>query len=87
MMKNKRAPDFVNQEGYERLGNEIVILAAKDYKRALKVLQKDSNNYTALAEVNSIERFFHGRLYSAITTIDPDVMIRKLREDVGYDEP
>lgn len=85
-MKNKRAPDFVNQEGYERLGNEIIILAAKDYKRALKVLQKDPDNYTALGEVDSIERFFHGRLYGAITNIDPDVLIRKLKEDVGYDK-
>lgn len=85
-MKNKRAPDGVNQEGYERLGNEIIILATRDYRSALKILQKDPDNYTAQSEVDSIERFFHGRLYSAITDIDPDVLIRKLREDVGYDK-
>ncbi|MDY2594633.1 MAG: hypothetical protein SOW34_07015 [Oliverpabstia sp.] len=81
-MVQSRCIEGCNQEGYERLGREIIVLAAKDYKVALKRLRKDPGNYMAEREIKEIEAFFHGSLYAAITTMDPDVILRKLRQEV-----
>ncbi len=67
-------------EPYERLGNAIIIQAARDYKLALRRLFRNRNNSDAVREVEEIERFFHSELYGALTEVDPDMLIRKLRE-------
>ncbi len=70
-------------ENYEALANAIVALAAKDYMKALKALKKNPENKSALAEKNSIEKFFRSDLYSLYTSLDPDYLINRLKEEVG----
>lgn len=60
---------------YEELANAIVLQAVKDYR-----LHDDEQ------ELASIERFFRSGWFSVLTSINPEMLISKLRkEKVRYD--
>ncbi|CAB1255194.1 conserved protein of unknown function [Ruminococcaceae bacterium BL-6] len=60
---------------YEELANAIVLQAVKDYR-----LHDDER------ELASIERFFRSGWFSTLTSINPEMLISKLRkEKVRYD--
>lgn len=71
-----------NMEAYEGLANAIVILAAKDYRRTLKKLSRNHNNLDALSEKSRLERFFRSGWFGVLTAVDPEMLIRKLQEEV-----
>ena len=77
MNKNYRA------DPYENLANAIVAQAAKDYLHALKKLKKNPGNRTAMDEAMRLEKFFHSGWYGVLTSVDPDYLIRRLREKVA----
>ena len=68
---------------YENLANAIVGQAAKDYLSALKKLKKNPRNKMAMDEAMRLEKFFHSGWYGVLTSVDPDYLIRKLREKVA----
>jgi len=60
---------------YEELANAIVLQAVKDYR-----LPDDEQ------ELASIERFFRSGWFNTLTSIDPEMLISKLRkEKVRYE--
>ncbi len=60
---------------YEELANAIVLQAVNDYR-----LHDDEK------ELVSIERFFRSGWFSTLTSINPEMLISKLRkEKVRYD--
>ena len=60
---------------YEELANAIVLQAVKDYRL------NDGEQ-----ELASIERFFRSGWFSTLTSINPEMLISKLRkEKVRYD--
>lgn len=60
---------------YEELANAIVLQAVKDYR-----LHEDEQ------ELASIERFFRSGWFNTLTSIDPEMLISKLRkEKVRYE--
>ena len=60
---------------YEELANAIVLQAVKDYR-----LHDDEQ------ELASIERFFRSGWFSTLTSINPEMLISKLRkEKMRYD--
>ena len=60
---------------YEELANAIVLQAVKDYR-----LHDDEQ------ELASIERFFRSGWFSTLTSINPEMLISKLRkEKVHYE--
>jgi hypothetical protein len=67
---------------YERLANAIILQAVKDYRGALKRLEKYPNRGIDLYKKQEVERFFRSRWYSCLTTVDPEMLIRKLNEEV-----
>lgn len=67
---------------YEKLANAIVLEAVKDYRKALKKLSKYPNNTDALTEKDSCERFFRSKWYGELTSVDGEMLIRKLQEEV-----
>lgn len=69
-------------DGYIKLGNSIIILAANDYRDVLKKLKKHPSSTVLKGSKQEIEHFFHSNLYAAITSIDPDMLIRRLNEEV-----
>jgi hypothetical protein len=59
---------------YENLANAIIMQAVKDYR-----------NTTSPSEIKSIERFFRSDLFSALTSVDPEFLIKRLREERKHD--
>ena len=60
---------------YEELANAIILQAVKDYR-----LHDDEQ------ELASIERFFRSGWFGVLTSINPEMLISKLRkEKVRYD--
>ena len=55
---------------YEELANAIVLEAVKDYR-----LHDDEQ------ELSSIERFFRSVWFSTLTSINPEMLISKLRKE------
>ena len=68
---------------YQNLANAIVAQEAEDYLSALKRLKKNPRNRTAMDEAMQMEKFFHSGWYEILTDVDPDYLIRKLREKVA----
>ena len=67
---------------YERLSNAIVLRAVKDYRNALKRLKKHPQNEKALNTKREVERFFRSDWYASLTTVDPEMLITKLKKEV-----
>ena len=55
---------------YENLANAIILQAVKDYRLP------DNES-----ELKKIERFFHSDWFSVLTSLDPDLLIQKLRKE------
>lgn len=71
------------EKPYEELANAIVILAAKDYKQALRALMRDPESSPAQQRVNSIEHFFCSQWYRQLTKVDGHLLLKKLKEAVA----
>ena len=67
---------------YQELANAIVVRAAEDYRDALKKLKFNPNNRIALDTAKECERFFRSQWYQALTTVDGEMLMRKLRQEV-----
>lgn len=67
---------------YENLANAIVLSAVKDYRTALKRVARHPKDRDGLATKNECERFFRSGWFGILTSIDPEVLIRKLQMEV-----
>ena len=77
--KRGRVEDY----DYERLAEQIIIRAAKDYRNALKRLYKHPENPTALATKEEIEMFFYSQWFTVLTKVNPNVIIKGIQEEIG----
>ena len=59
---------------YEKLANAIIMQAVKDYR--------NTNN---LSDIASIESFFRSDWFSVLTSVDPEFLIKRLREERKHD--
>lgn len=66
---------------YENLVNAIVLQAVKDYRDALKRLKKKPSNQATLSDTMECEYFFRSGWYAALTNVDGEYFIYKLREE------
>lgn len=71
-----------NINPYEGLANGIVLQAVKDYRDANKKLARGRNNQEASRMKQECLRFFRSGWFGALTTIDPEFLIKKLDEEV-----
>lgn len=67
---------------YENLANAIVLQAVKDYRSALKRIKMNPSNKDAMSDAMECERFFRSGWYSALTKVDGEYLINKLRGEV-----
>lgn len=70
-------------EKYEDLANAIVLTAVKDYRVALRKLNKHPRNQAAINTKEEVERFFHSDWYKLLTGLDPDMLIKQLNKEVA----
>lgn len=68
--------------GYEQLANAIIMQAVKDYRCALKRIRMAPANKAAMSDAMECERFFRSQWYSALTSVDGEYLINRLREEV-----
>jgi len=68
--------------GYQELGNAVIIQACKDYRKSIRILKKSPTNALAKSDCKSIEQFFHSALFDSLTNLDGNVLIEKLRREV-----
>lgn len=66
---------------YENLANAIIVQACDDYRAGLKKIKKNPENRAAIDEALRIEKFFHSGWFGALTTVDGDFLIRRIREE------
>ena len=67
---------------YTGLANAIILQAVKDYRSTLKKLSRGRNNKDAKNMKEEVERFFRSGWFGMLTQIDPEMLIRKLQEEV-----
>lgn len=68
---------------YEELANAIILQAVQDYRRALRVLRRKPKDLPADDTKTEVERFFLSDWFQALTNIDGEYMVKKLREEAG----
>ena len=68
---------------YEELANAIILQAVKDYRKALRILSRYPYNRPVQYELGSIERFFRSEWFGILTRLDPETLIRRLREEAA----
>ena len=70
------------QEAYENLANAIVLSTVKDYKAALIRLKRNPESKSAADDVKRQEKFFYSSWYEVLTDLNPDYLIRKMKDMV-----
>lgn len=71
----------LSENPYEALANAIVLQAVNDYRTASKKVKKNPESKDAIQEALSIEKFFRSPWYEALTTVDGEFLIRKIRAE------
>ena len=69
-------------DNYNNLANAIILQAVKDYRKALRTLSINPNNRSAQYERRRIEQFFRSSWFGVLTSIDPEMLITKLKAEV-----
>lgn len=70
-------------EHYQNLANTIILMAVKDYRDALKKLKKRPRYGPAQDMKNEVERFFRSDWYRELTSVDGEILIKKLQAEVS----
>ena len=66
---------------YENLANAIILRAVEDYREALRDLEVNPRYPLALRTVSDVERFFRSGWFSALTSLDGVVLMKKLQKE------
>ena len=66
---------------YVSLANAIILMAVRDYRTASKKRKKHPKNKDAKLIVEDCERFFRSDWFTALTSVDGELLIKKLQEE------
>ncbi len=67
---------------YENLANAIILRAVEDYREAQRDLKYNPSYSPALYTVSEVERFFRSGWFSTLTSLNGEVLIRKLQKEM-----
>ena len=70
------------EDPYTGLANAIILQAVKDYRDAIKKLSRGRVNKDAEIKKKEVLNFFRSDWFGVLTEIDPEMLIRKLDEEV-----
>ncbi len=65
---------------FDDFRNAIIVRAAKDYKLAVRKLEKDPSDIAALIDKVNIENFFCSEWFSVLSDACGETMLNKLKE-------
>ena len=84
LQNNQKQSDIGHiDDAYTKLANAIIEQAVKDYRVALRKLNKNLENETGKRVKRDVERFFQSRWFEVLTSIDPKILIQKLEAEIG----
>jgi len=66
---------------YEELANAIVLQAVTDYRNARKTLKIRPKDRDAMYTTKEVIAFFRSDYFKVLTSIDPELLISKLRKE------
>lgn len=67
---------------YTNLANAIILLAVKDYRRALRRQKKFPEDKIVKTRKLECERFFRSGWFEVLTSLDGEVLLDKLYQEV-----
>lgn len=70
------------RDNWEDLANAIVVQAANDYRRALRVLKAHPSYASAVKVKTEVEQFFRSEWYRSLSSVDGEVLIKRLNAEV-----
>lgn len=71
------------EDGYQNLANAIVIQAVRDFRKCAKIIKRRGyGSKEAVNEMRSIAEFIKSSWFKTLTSIDPDYLLEKLKEEV-----
>ena len=68
---------------FENLTNAIILQAVKDYRKTLSRCIRHPEKLDYREDKATLEQFFRSGWFSFLTDIDPEMLIRKLGEEVA----
>ena len=71
----------MNLSHYERLANAIIMQAVTDYRNARKTLRSCPKDGDAIYNPKEVIAFFRSDYFKVLTSIDPELLISKLRKE------
>ena len=74
------------EDSYERLAHAIILSAVSDYRAALKRVKRNQRIKTAIDEALRIEKFFRSPWYQQLTSVDRELLIRRLQDEIRQSE-
>lgn len=80
--KTMQVQPLIMEDGFTNLASAIILQAVKDYRDALKTLEKNPYSIDANKMKSNGERFFRSKWFSQVTSIDGNMLLKKLREEV-----
>jgi len=71
---------------YEDLAQAIVLSGVKDWRAAVKKLEKRPKHEPSQQVKAECERFFRSRWIGILTSLDGAAILRRLKQEVGIDD-
>lgn len=71
--------DKLIEENYKELANAIILMAVKDYRKALKRLKRYPDSDKALRTKRECERFFRSEYFEILTNLNGRELEQKLK--------
>jgi len=85
-VKELREEEYNILRGWGGMAESTVMQAAEDYRKALKKLLRKPDDMQARETKEENEDFFRHGWFRKAYHIEPDYMIRKLKEEIGWTE-
>ena len=69
---------------YANLANAIILQAVKDFRKCIKVGKRNGRNKEqAIREMRKIVEFIKSPWFRVLTNLDPQILLKKLEEEVN----
>lgn len=70
---------------YEDLANAIVLMAVSDYRSAIKRMRTHPEETSHQRRKKEVERFIRSDWFGVLTSLDPGLLLEKLKEEARHD--
>jgi hypothetical protein len=70
----------IHMDAYKRLGNAVILQAARDYKRAYRKRARYPKDNSAKDECRELEEFFRSQRFQIFTDLDGPALLEKLQK-------